>query len=43
MPSYYSLEGLKRVAAPYAGTTVLTAEDIEDVLAFLMTLGNDKR
>ena len=44
MPSYYRLDGLKRVAAPYAGTSVLTAEDIEDVLAFLMTLRpNDKR
>ena len=44
MPSYYRLEGLRRVAAAYAGTTVLTAEDIEDVLAFLMTLRpSDKR
>jgi sulfur-oxidizing protein SoxX len=38
MPSYYRLDGLRRVAAAYAGKTVLTAEDIEDVLAYLMTL-----
>jgi L-cysteine S-thiosulfotransferase len=38
MPSYYRLHGLKRVAATYAGKTVLTAEEIEDVLAYLMTL-----
>jgi L-cysteine S-thiosulfotransferase len=38
MPSYYRLGGLKRVAAVYAGKTVLTAEEIEDVLAYLMTL-----
>ena len=38
MPSYYRLDGQKRVAAAYAGKTVLTAEEIEDVLAYLMTL-----
>lgn len=44
MPSYYRLEGLKRVAASYAGATILRADEIEDVLAFLMTLGpNGKR
>jgi sulfur-oxidizing protein SoxX len=44
MPSYYRLNGLKRVAPDYAGTSVLTAEEIEDVVAFLMTLRpNDKR
>ncbi len=38
MPSYYRVDGLKRVATTYAGKTVLTAEEIEDVLAYLMTL-----
>jgi sulfur-oxidizing protein SoxX len=38
MPSYYRLDGLKRVAAAYAGKPVLTADEIEDVLAYLMTL-----
>jgi len=41
MPSYYRADGLKRVAAAYAGKTVLTAEEIEDVLAYLMTLRPD--
>jgi sulfur-oxidizing protein SoxX len=38
MPSYYRLEGLQRVAKAYAGKPVLTAEEIEDALAYLMTL-----
>ena len=38
MPSYYRLEGLQRVAKVYAGKPVLTAEEIEDALAYLMTL-----
>jgi L-cysteine S-thiosulfotransferase len=38
MPSYHRLNGLKRVQAVYAGKTVLSAEEIEDVLAYLMTL-----
>ena len=38
MPSYYRLDGLQRVAKVYAGKPVLTAEEIEDVLAYLMTL-----
>jgi sulfur-oxidizing protein SoxX len=43
MPSYYRLDGLKRVSAAYAGKTVLTAEEVEDVLAFLMTLRPDEK
>jgi sulfur-oxidizing protein SoxX len=43
MPSYYRTDGLKRVAAAYAGRTVLTAEEIEDVLAYLMTLRPDEK
>ena len=38
MPSYYRLDGLERVAPGFRGKTVLTAEQIEDVVAFLMTL-----
>jgi sulfur-oxidizing protein SoxX len=38
MPAYYRLDGLDRVAAAFRGKTVLTAEQIEDVVAFLMTL-----
>ena len=38
MPSYYRIDGLARVAANFRGKPVLTAEQIEDVVAFLMTL-----
>lgn len=38
MPSYYRTEGLERVAPPYRGKRLLTAEQIEDVVAFLRTL-----
>ncbi|HEX8664987.1 MAG TPA: sulfur oxidation c-type cytochrome SoxX [Beijerinckiaceae bacterium] len=38
MPSYYRVEGLSRVAANFRGKPVLTAEQIEDVVAYLMTL-----
>ena len=38
MPAYYRRDGLDRVASAFRGKTVLTAEQIEDVVAFLMTL-----
>lgn len=38
MPSYYRVEGLTRVAPAYQGKPVLTAGQIEDVVAFLQTL-----
>jgi sulfur-oxidizing protein SoxX len=38
MPSYYRVDGLTRVAKQYAGKPVLAAQEIEDVLAYLMTL-----
>lgn len=38
MPAYYRTEGLTRVAPAFRGKTVLTAEQIEDVVAFLVTL-----
>ena len=38
MPPYYSLEGLVRVAPSFHGKPILTAEQIEDVVAFLVTL-----
>ena len=38
MPAYFRTEGLTRVAPAYRGKTVLSAEQIEDVVAFLTTL-----
>jgi L-cysteine S-thiosulfotransferase len=38
MPAYYRIDGLTRVAPAFAGKTVLSAEQIEDVVAFLATL-----
>jgi sulfur-oxidizing protein SoxX len=38
MPPYYRKEGLARVAPSHAGKTVLSAQQIEDVVAFLATL-----
>ncbi len=35
MPPYYRLDGLQRVAPRFAGRTVLSAQEIEDVVAWL--------
>lgn len=38
MPSYYRIEGLDRVAPAWRNSPILSAEQIEDVVAYLMTL-----
>ena len=38
MPPYYRIDSLQRVAPSFRGKPVLTAEQIEDVVAFLLTL-----
>ena len=38
VPAYYRAGGLTNVAPAYRGKTVLTAEQIEDVVAYLLTL-----
>ena len=38
MPSYYKIDGLTRVGAAWRGKPILTAEQIEDVVAYLVTL-----
>jgi L-cysteine S-thiosulfotransferase len=43
MPSYYRVDGLERVATAWRGKPILTAEQIEDVLALLMTLRDEAK
>ena len=38
MPAYYRVAGLNRVAREYRGRPLLSAQQIEDAVAFLMTL-----
>jgi sulfur-oxidizing protein SoxX len=38
MPAYYKAEGLTRVAPQFQGKTILSAEQIDDVVAYLVTL-----
>ena len=38
MPAYHRTDGLVRVAPAWRGKSILSAEQIEDVVAFLMTL-----
>jgi sulfur-oxidizing protein SoxX len=38
MPAYHRTEGLHRVAPALRGRTLLQAQEVEDVLAFLLTL-----
>jgi len=38
MPSFHRVEGLTRVAAQYAGRPALSAQQVEDVVAYLGTL-----
>ena len=38
MPAYYQTSHLNRVAPKFAGQTILSGQEIEDVIAFLLTL-----
>lgn len=38
MPAYYRADGLQRVAPAWRGKSILTAADIEDLVAYLATL-----
>ena len=38
MPSYYRVDGLHRVGPAWRGKPILSAEQIEDIVAFLVTL-----
>jgi sulfur-oxidizing protein SoxX len=38
MPAFYKTKGLHRVPKKFVGKTMLSAQDIEDIIAYLMTL-----
>ena len=38
MPSYFAREGFHRVAPEYQGRSIYTASELEDVIAYLLTL-----
>ena len=38
MPSYYRVDGLSRVGTAWRGKPILSAEQIEDMVAYLVTL-----
>jgi L-cysteine S-thiosulfotransferase len=38
MPSYYRVDGLDRVGALWRGKSILSAEQIEDIVAYLVSL-----
>ncbi len=38
MPAFYRVDGLNRVRPDFAGKPILTAQQVEDVVAFLATL-----
>lgn len=38
MPAYYRVDGLREVATTYRGKPILSAQQVEDVVAYLLTL-----
>jgi len=40
MPAYYQVDHLNRVAPKFTGQTILSGQEIEDVIAFLINLNN---
>ncbi|SFG39829.1 sulfur-oxidizing protein SoxX [Palleronia marisminoris] len=43
MPPYHSTSGLSRVGEPWQGATILSAQEVEDVVAFLAALTEEPR
>jgi sulfur-oxidizing protein SoxX len=42
MPAYHRIEGLQRVGAAWRDRPILSAQEIEDVVVFLMGLKQEK-
>lgn len=38
MPSFYRNDGFHRVLKKFSGKTIISAQDVEDIIAYLMTL-----
>jgi sulfur-oxidizing protein SoxX len=38
MPAFYKADGLNRVMKKFVGKTIISAQDVEDIVAYLMTL-----
>ena len=38
MPAFYKAAGFNRVMKKFAGKTIISAQDVEDIVAYLMTL-----
>ena len=43
MPAFHQVDGLRRVAPLHRGRPLLTAQEVEDVIAYLLTLRADGR
>jgi sulfur-oxidizing protein SoxX len=38
MPPYFAITGFTRVQAAYVGMTILSAQEVEDLVAYLVSL-----
>ena len=38
MPAFYKADGFNRVMKKFAGKTIITAQEVEDIVTYLMTL-----
>lgn len=43
MPAFYKADGFHRVRKKFVGTTMLNAQQVEDIVAYLLTLKEEKK
>ncbi|MYF07346.1 MAG: sulfur oxidation c-type cytochrome SoxX [Rhodospirillaceae bacterium] len=43
MPAFYKADGFHRVRKAFVGTTMLSAQQVEDIVAYLMTLKEEEK